>query len=167
MIKAGLIGAVTGFIFVMSLSLLSPFCTLCYTPLLGLGVGYLSGWFDAPLEAKVSLSRGGIAGGIAGIGAVAGQTLAAIVYGILFTHSEKWPNILREMGGILGEPKLFQSIIADPGEYWQALLTTSILCSAFNLVIVAGLGAVGGIMWFQRQTRLKLRKSLPQPHRNV
>ncbi len=167
MLKASLIGAVTGFIFVMSLSLLSPLCTLCCTPLLGLGVGYLSGWFDVPSEAKVSLYRGGIAGGIAGIGAMAGQMLGTIVYGILFAHSEKWPDMLREMGDILGEPELFQSIIADPGEYWQTLLTTNTLCSAFNLAIIVGLGAVGGIIWFQRQMRLKLDESLTQTDRNV
>jgi hypothetical protein len=145
-IKAGVIGAVFGFIFVMSLTLLSPFCTLCLTPLLGIGVGYLSGWFDAPTEAKRSLLRGGVAGGVSGIAAVAGQMLATVVNGILVTNSEELPNVLRDMG-------LSEFLITDPNEYWQATLTVGTFCSAFNLLIIAGLGAVGGLIWFQRRQK--------------
>jgi hypothetical protein len=50
MIKAGLLGAIVGFIYVMSISLVSPFCTLCITPLLGVIVGYLAGQIVKPLN---------------------------------------------------------------------------------------------------------------------
>lgn len=146
MIKAGLIGAVLSFILVMSLSLLSPFCTLCLTPLLGVAVGYLAGWFDTPSEPTRSLSRGGLAGGLAGVGALGGQMLATVVNGILITNSEELPAMLAELG-------LSQFLITDTSEYWQATLTVSAFCSAFNLVIIAGLGALGGLIWFRRQHR--------------
>jgi hypothetical protein len=143
-IKAGLIGAVIGFIYVMSLTLVSPFCTLCFTPLLGIGAGYLAGWFDTPTKSDSSLYRGGVAGGITGFGVIVGQMLATVVNGILVTNSEQLPNLMRELG-------LSQLLITDSNQYWQATLTANSVCSIFNLFIIVGLGAVGGLIWFQRR----------------
>ena len=98
MIRAGLIGAVAGFIYVMSITLLSPFCTLCITPFLGIGVGYLTGWFDTPHKSETSLVRGAIAGGITGFGVIVGQMLATVVNAILVTNSEQLPILLRQVG---------------------------------------------------------------------
>jgi MFS family permease len=142
-IKASLLGAVVGFIYVMSLTLMSPICTLCFTPLLGLGVGYLAGWFDNPLKRETSLLRGGAAGGITGIGVVVGQMLAAVVNGILVTNSNELPKLLRQLG-------LSELLITDSDEYWQATLTLSAFCGVFNLAIIVGLGALGALIWFQR-----------------
>lgn len=144
MIRAGLIGAVTGFIYVMSLTLVSPFCTVCFTPFLGIGIGFMAGWFDRPLKAEVSLGKGTIAGGIAGAGVVIGQILAAIVNGVLVTNSEELPVLMREMG-------LSQLVIND-AEYWQATLTLNSFCSIFNLALMVGLAAVGSMIWFQRHS---------------
>ena len=147
MLKAGLIGAVAGFIYVMTLTLLSPFCTLCFTPLLGLAVGYLAGWFDSPQKSEISIYRGGIAGGITGLVVMIGQMLATLVNGILVTNSEELPNLLQEFG-------LSQLILTDSNQYWQATLTANSVCSVFNLFIIAGLGAVGGMIWFQRRNKV-------------
>jgi hypothetical protein len=148
-IKAGLIGAVAGFIYVMSLTLLSPFCTLCFTPLLGIGVGYLAGRFDTPQKSETSLYRGGIAGGITGFAVMIGQMLATVVNGILVTNSEQLPNLLQEFG-------LSELILSDSNQYWQTTLTANSVCSVFNLFIIAGLGAVGGMIWFQRRSKALL-----------
>lgn len=146
MIKAGLIGFVVGFILIMSLTLLSPFCTLCLTPFLGAGVGYLANWFDSPAEAKASLLRGGLAGGLTGIGTMAGQMLATVVNGVLITNSDQLPILLADLG-------LSDFMITDANEYWRATLTVSAFCSVFNLALIAGLAALGGFIWFQRQQR--------------
>jgi hypothetical protein len=143
MIKAGAIGAVIGFIYIMSLSLLSPICTLCFTPLLGLGVGYLAGWFEKLADVRASLSRGTIAGGITGLGVVVGQMMATVVNGILVTNSDRIPALMNEVG-------LSQFVITNNDEYWQSILVFNSFCSLFNLALVAGLGAVGGMIWFQR-----------------
>jgi hypothetical protein len=148
-IKAGLIGAIAGLIYIMSLTLLSPFCTLCLTPLLGIGVGYLAGWFDTPPNSEVSLVRGAVAGGITGLGVVIGQMLASVVNAILVTNSEELPKLLRQIG-------LSELVIADSNQYWQATLTANSICSFFNLLIIAGLGAVGGLLWFQRRQRASI-----------
>lgn len=142
MIKAGFIGAVVGFIYVMGLTLLSPFCTICFTPLLGVGVGYVAGWFDKPAKMESSLSRGTVAGVITGLGVVIGQLLAAVVNGVLVTNSEQLPLLMREIG-------LSDFVIANPNEYWQATLAVTSFCGIFNLALIAGLGALGCVIWFQ------------------
>jgi len=145
-VKAGLIGAGAGFIYIMSLTLLSPFCTLCVTPLLGIGVGYLAGWFDTPPNSEISLARGAVAGGITGFGVVIGQMLASVVNAILVTNSEELPKLLRQIG-------LSELVITDSNQYWQATLTANSICSLFNLLIIAALGAIGGLIWFQRRQK--------------
>lgn len=142
MVKAGLIGSLVGFIYMMSLTLLSPFCTLCFTPVLGIGTGYVAGWFDKPAKVESSLSRGTVAGILTGIGVLAGQILAAVVNGVLVTNSEQLPRLMQDIG-------LSDFVITNPNEYWQATLTVTSFCGIFNLALIAGLGALGGAIWFQ------------------
>ncbi len=142
MIKASLIGSVVGFIYVMSLTLLSPFCTLCFTPFLGIGVGYIAGWFEQPTSVEASLSRGTVAGAITSLGVVVGQMLATVVNGILVTNSEQLPILMRDIG-------LSDFVISNPTDYWQATFTVNSLCSIFNFALIIGLGALGGVIWFQ------------------
>lgn len=144
MIKAGLIGAAAGFIYIMSLTLLSPVCTVCLTPALGLGVGYLAGWFDTPPSFDTSLVRGAVAGIITGFGVVIGQMLATVVNAILVTNSEQLPILMSQLG-------LNELIVTDSSQYWQATLTANSICSMFNLLLIAGLGAVGGLICFQHR----------------
>jgi len=146
MLKAGVIGAVASFIYVTSLTLLSPFCTLCFTPLLGIGVGYLAGQFDRPPKAETSLYRGAMAGGITGVVTAISQMLASVVNAILVTNSEELPKLMQEFG-------FSELVITETREYWQVTLSVNALCGVFNLFVIAGLAALGGLIWFQRQQR--------------
>ncbi len=141
MIKAGLVGAMSGFIYMMSLTLVSPFCTLCLTPLLGIGVGYLASRFDKPQELQKSLIAGGIAGGITGIAALLGQMLATVVNGVLVTRWEQLPLYMEQLG---------LSELPDAGEYWQTMLIANSFCSLLNLVLIVILGVLGSLIWFRR-----------------
>jgi hypothetical protein len=152
MIKMGLIGAGVGFVYMMSLTLLHPFCTLCLVPFLGIGVGYGAGWFDHPLDTETSLGKGALAGGLTGFGAVLGQMLATVVSGILVTNSEQLPLAMRELG-------LSQFMFSNNGEYWRTILILNSLCSLSNLALMVGLGAVGSLIWFQRHQRALLAVS--------
>lgn len=144
MIKAGLIGAVVGFIYMASLTLLSPFCAFCFTPLLGLGVGYLAGWFDRPPTARAGLTGGIVAGGMAGIGGFGGQILATLISAVLITNLEQLPVMMEQLG-------LADMFVTDTTEYWQAALSANSFCSLFNWGIIIGLAGTGGALWFQRQ----------------
>ena len=145
MIKAGLVGALASFVYVMSLTLVSPFCTVCITPPLGIGVGYLANRFDKPIKLTSSLSVGAVAGGIAGIAALVAQMLATVVNGILVTNWSGLPAMVRAWG-------LVQFPRAP--EYWQTTLLTNSFCSVVNLVIIVALGMLGGMMWFQRHHKV-------------
>jgi len=149
MIRTGLLGAGIGFIYVMSLTLLSPFCTFCITPFLGLGVGYMTGWFDKPPSVEMSLGRGGVAGGLTGFGVILGQMMATLVNGILVTRSEQLPELLREFG-------LSEFVITNSEQYWQATVTVNSFCGIFNLALIIGLGALGSMLWFQRKSARSL-----------
>ena len=146
MVKAGAVGAVVGFIYVMGLTLLSPFCTFCFTPLLGIGVGYLAGKVDEPVNKEASLVRGSIAGAISGLSAVAGQMAATVVNGILVTRLEDLPAFINSFG-------FPPDLIVKPDQYWQGTLITGSLCGMLNLMIMVSLGAFGSMLWFQRQSR--------------
>ena len=149
MIKSGLIGAGISFVYIMSLTLLSPFCTLCLTPLLGIGVGYLASWFDKPLRPEANIVGGTIAGAITGLGAIAGQMVAAVVNAILVANSEQLPNLMREMG-------LADLVITNSDEYWQTTVAINSFCGVFNLALIVGLGAIGSMLWFQRHSKNSL-----------
>jgi hypothetical protein len=144
MLKAGLPGAVIGFIYVMAITLISPFCTLCFTPVLGISIGYLANRFDTPPRVEASLGSGAVAGLLTGLGALLGQMLAAVVYAILVTHWEELPALIKQMGF---------SQIPNQSQYWQTTITANSFCGLLNLVLIAGLGAVGGLIWFQRQNK--------------
>jgi len=144
MIKAGLVGTVLGFIYVASLTLVSPFCTFCFTPLLGIGIGYLAAWFDKPPTSNASVSRGIVAGGMTGVGVFLGQILATVISTILITNLEQLPALMSQIG-------LADFLITDADEYWQATLTTNSLCSLMNWGIIIGSGGLGGMYWFQRR----------------
>jgi MFS family permease len=147
MVRAGLIGAIIGFIYGMSLTLLSPFCTLCFTPLLGLSVGYLASAFDKPTRLEASLGRGSIAGGIAGGGVIVGQILAVLVNGILMTNIEDFSAFMSELG-------VPSNLVIDPTQYWQGTLIAGSFCGALNLMIIIGLAALGSQLWFRRQQQI-------------
>ncbi len=143
MIKAGLIGSALGFIYVMGLTLFSPFCTLCFTPLWGFGAGYMACWFDNPTRMEATIVRGVGAGGLTGLGIVLGQIMATLINGVLVTNSEQLPKLMQDFG-------LSSFVITNPDEYWQATVTLNAFCGFFNLALVLGLSLLGSTIWFRR-----------------
>ncbi|MCB0211506.1 MAG: hypothetical protein KDJ52_19360 [Anaerolineae bacterium] len=146
MFKSGLIGAGVGFVYVMSLALLSPLCTLCLVPFLGLGVGFMASWFDRPERLETNLGGGVVAGGITGLGVTVGQILATIVTGILVTNLEQMPAGFEQF-------TMLEPFMVDPAQYWQTTLAVGAFCSIFNLALIIGLGAVGSLLWFQQHKK--------------
>jgi MFS family permease len=140
----------------MSLFFLNPFCTLCFTPFLGIGVGYLASWFDKPLREESSLIKGTIAGSISGIGVIIGQILAAIISGIFVTNWEDWPQLMAQLSSLLQGMEMAQFAVVDSNQYWQMIIIGTSLCSMINLALIVGLGAVGSMIWFQRHSKNSL-----------
>ncbi|GAB4428961.1 MAG: hypothetical protein Kow0031_09320 [Anaerolineae bacterium] len=149
MIKVGLGGAVVALIYMMGLTLLFPFCTVCLTPLLGLTAGYLTAWVDKPLRAESGVMGGVVAGLLTGVGAIAGQIMAALVSAVLVTNWEELPKLMNEFG-------FPQLATFDSTEYWQTTLFVNSFCGVFNLALIVGLGAAGSLLWFQRNNKNSL-----------
>lgn len=149
MIKVGLAGAGIALIYVMSLTLLSPFCTVCLTPLLGIAVGYTTAWVDKPLRAERGVVSGVIAGLLTGLGAIAGQVLAGIVNAVLVTNSQELPKLMSELG-------FAQLATIESAEYWQTTLFLNSFCGVFNLALIVGLGAAGSLLWFKQHNKNSL-----------
>jgi hypothetical protein len=144
-LKAGFIGAIIGFIYITSLNLLSPLCTLCLTPLLGLGVGYLTGWFDKPQSGQDSLSRGMMAGMITGFAVVCGQMVAAVTNIIILSNLDEWPKLMTEWG--------LSPTIPNEAEYWQMMVGLNGFCGLLNLGVIISLSALGSLLWFYRNNK--------------
>jgi len=139
-LKAGFIGAIVGFIYITILSFLSPFCTLCFVPLLGVGVGYLACQFDSPTTLEASLRQGSLAGGMTGSAVIFGQIVATVVNGILLTNLKDWATMTKQLG----------MTPITPTDYWQMTLVTNSFCSLFNMLTLVILAASGGLWWFYR-----------------
>ena len=136
-------------IYVMSLTLVSPFCTVCLTPLLGIAVGYITAWVDKPLRAESGVVSGVVAGLLTGLGAIVGQMLAALVNATLVTNSEQLPELMQQLG-------FSQLATINSIEYWQTTLFINSFCGIFNLALIVGLGAAGSLLWFQQHNNNSL-----------
>ena len=141
MLKAGLITGGASLILALGMTLIAPFCTLCLALLLGLGAGYLAGVFDKPGEQNQVTKSGALAGAIGGAGVLIGQMIGAIINGFMVG-----PQGVADLYHNLG----IQSIpTASAGSYWIGLLGGNLCIVVFSVGIMAGLGAVGGLLWWQ------------------
>ena len=149
MIRAGLIGAVIAVIYVMAMSLIYPACSLCLTPLLGMGTGYLAGWFGQPTRPESGLMNGIVAGALAGLGAMTGQMLGAVVNAVLVTNFRPLPVLMEEWG-------FPQLATIDSAEYWQTLIFLNSFCGVLNLAIIIGCAAFSSMLWVRHHNKTSL-----------
>jgi hypothetical protein len=140
MLKAGLIGLLVGGFFGLGVTLLIPYCTPCAAILVGLGVGFLACLWDKPLDGGSGAVLGAKSGVIAGIGHMLGQMLGMVLNGILVG-----PEGAAETAAQLG----LDLPMMDTGGYWLSQILINGLCGVTNIAIAAGLGALGGFLWYQ------------------
>lgn len=140
MLKAGLIGLVLGGIFGLGVTLVMPYCTPCAAIIVGLGVGFLASVWDKPATGGSSAGLGAKAGAIAGVGHLGGQLLGTLVNGILVG-----PQGAAEFASQLG----LDTAVLEPAQYWVMQILVNGGCGITNIAVAAGLGALGGLLWFQ------------------
>jgi hypothetical protein len=139
MSKSGLIVGIFSFFLVLGISVgLTPLCSPCLTIFLGLAAGYFAGVFDQPASrdavTKIGLNAGLIAGGMAFVA----QILASVINGILVG-----PSGAAAFGDALG---LGGTI--DASSYYTSLILLTLCIGVLNVGIMAGLGALGGMAWW-------------------
>jgi hypothetical protein len=144
MLKAGLIGLVVGGVFGLGITLLFPYCTPCAALVIGLGVGFLACLWDKPLTSSSGAGLGAKAGAIAGVGHLGGQLLGMALNGLLVG-----PQGAAEALGQLG----LDLPAMDSSTYWIAQIVINGGCGLTNIAVAAGLGALGGLLWYQTQSK--------------
>ena len=141
MLKAGLIGAGIGFVLAIVAALITPFCNPCLALVLGLGIGALAAAWERPVTSGTSAGQGAKAGAIAALGGLVGQMVGAVANGFIV--------------GPTGAAELFDQLGIDmPVEftrqsYWIYNIGGNCLCAVGNVALGAGLGALGGLLWYQ------------------
>ena len=139
MLKAGLIGAGVGFILAIITALVTPFCNPCLALLLGLGVGVLAGFWERPATSGSGAGEGAKAGAIATTGNLIGQMIGAVANGLIVG-----PQGMAELYRRFDIPRPMGS-----RSYWIYILGGNCLCAVVNVALGAGMGALGGILWYQ------------------
>jgi hypothetical protein len=140
MIKSGLIiGVVTLLLVVVAAAGLSPLCAPCVAIILGLAAGYLAGVFDKPISSGDSAKKGAIAGGIAGVLGMLGNIIAGLINAVVLGSM----GMMDSFNQILGLPS------SDPATVWIGQIIAALCIGIINLVLMAGIGAGGGAIWYQ------------------
>ncbi len=139
MLKAGLIGAAVGLILAIIAAVITPFCNPCAALVLGLGVGVLAGVFAKPITGGGSAGEGAKAGAIAGAGSLLGQMIGAVINGFV-VGPEGVARLYRQLN---------LPVDINTQSYWLFNLGGNCLCALVNVGLAAGLGALGGLLWYQ------------------
>jgi hypothetical protein len=145
MIKAGLI--LLGAIVVLNVIGLIPVPFLsCCLSILGLaaavGGGYLAGQFDHPATGGLSARGGAVAGAIGGVGALVVQVLSG-AYSAFTLGPEGSVAILQQLGWDVGNADI------SPAMFYTTAIGTSCCVGLIAVALLAGLGALGGLIWYQ------------------
>lgn len=144
MLKSALI--VGGVLLVLGFiaTFITPLCAPCAALFAGLGAGYLVGLFDKPLDQGAAAKGGAIAGALAGVGGLLGNMAAAVV-NILIVGPERAAQIAQQLG--------LPTNGADPStfatSYYLSGIGTPLCIALFDLALMAGLGALGAILWLR------------------
>jgi len=147
--KSALIFALVAFLLTIGVALISPFCTPCLALLVGVVAGYLAGVFDKPVDKSAAVKKGALAGLLAGIGGIIGQVVGAIINGVA-VGPEGAANLLQQMGLSTGGD--------ITSTYWIAMVVSTVCFGLLNIAIMAGMGALGGLLWNQINN-----KTVPPP----
>lgn len=141
--KSGLIAGGIALVFSFGAAAgVSPLCVPCLALVFGLLAGYLAGAFDKPLDQNRAIRAGALAGLMGGIGMLLGQVLGAALNAVMI-GPEGTARILSQMGLFAGGPAQIAEF------YWTAITLSTACLVAFDLALMAGFGALGGLLWWQ------------------
>ena len=115
-------------------------CGICFLLLIGLAAGYTASRADRPLDNQGSLRAGAGAGALAGAIMLPAQLIRSL-----------WEA---NRGYLPGGAALYESLgvsAPDQAVIWLAQIAVACCLGAFNLALLAGAGAAGGALWFQRR----------------
>ena len=139
MVKAGLIFGIVMLVLGIGGSLITPICVPCIALMAGLGAGYLASVYEKRATSGDAAKVGAGAGAIAGAGALLGQITGGIINAVVGD-----PQLAAELLESWGLPATY-----DPTMYYVSLIGGGVCFGIVDLVLMAGFGALGGILWYQ------------------
>ncbi len=154
MLKAGLITGLLAILVAAIATYFSPLCAPCAVIFLGAFAGYLAGVFDKPSTNNAATKAGALGGVIGGVGAIIGQIIGTAINGIFLG-----PQGAAEFGRNLGLPG--SGGPGYEGGYWAGLVGGAVCFSILDILIMAGFGALGGMLWWQISGKNKEPSSVP------
>ncbi len=141
MVRSGLILGGLALLVSAGATLISPVCAPCVAIFLGLGAGYLASAFEKPTTSASTSKAGAISGAIAGAGAILGQIVGAIINSTLVG-----PENLQAIYEKLGVPTSGMNLAQT---YWIGMVGGTACFSVLDVLVMAGFGAVGGLLWWR------------------
>jgi hypothetical protein len=160
MLKAGLIGLLVGGVFGLGITLATPCCTPCTAILVGMSAGFLACLWDRPASGGSGAALGAQSGAIAGVGQLIGQVLGTVLNSLAVSPEEA-AQAVAELAQLFGLDVDIPAM--DPAMYWVNQIVFTGGCAITNLVIAAGLGAVGGLLWYQFMGKNQVQPAPVEP----
>jgi hypothetical protein len=149
MLKSGLIFGGVALVLGTASVLLSPVCLPCLAIFFGLGAGYLAGVFDTPIDNRNASKLGAFAGAIGGVGALLGQSIGSAINASKM-GPEKVASLLRQFGVTTLSPGSITPV------YYGGLVGVTCCAGLLDVALMAGLGALGGLLWWQFSSKKRL-----------
>lgn len=142
------IGGIVAFLF--------PLCVPCLALLAGAGAGYLAGVWERPGDNNRAIQRGAGAGAIGGAGALLGH-LAGGIAAAVFVGPEGALDFARQLGLDMG------SGATQPAIYYASATATACCFGVVEVALMAGLGALGGLLYWQMTGKNQAGGATPPP----
>jgi hypothetical protein len=157
MLKSGLIiggvmlvlGGIFGFLF--------PLCVPCIALFAGAGAGYLAGMFDKTMSQGASAKSGAGAGAVGGAGALIGHVVGGMATALIFGPGSS-AEMLRQLG--IDVPA---SAASGGVGFYAGAVGFSCCFGLFEVALMAGLGALGGLLWYQMTGKNMAGGTPPMP----
>ncbi len=143
MIRSALILGAISFIYMMVANIAMVPCAPFLAIILGILAGALAGIFDKPQLVNKAAVSGAMAGGLAGIGAVVGNTAGLLIRTFVVFTPQTITSMLTDLTGV--------SYTETEASLYS--LIPVCCCAITDLILMAAAGALGGYLWYQYQAK--------------
>ncbi len=154
MYKSGLIFGAVMLVAALVITLVFPYCVPCAALLVGLAAGYVAGVYGKPGDQSLATKSGAIAGAIGGIGVILGEMIGALINAIS-VGPERVIQLMQQLG--------LPGMQLTTGQYWAAQIGINLCLSLVSVALMAGLGALGGMLWWNGNKNKKVLPPTPLP----
>ncbi len=152
MIKSGIIVGAIAFVYIFVTSIAMTACAPFEAVGFGIAAGVLAAIIDKPQLANKAAVSGAIAGMITAVIAGIGNTIGFLIRTYVIFTPDTAMSLTNQMFGM-------QSAASDAALAQVSTVFTLCCCVIIDAIVIVGLGALGGYLWFQ----YKGRNAAPRP----